>query len=415
MNVHKNKGTWYPGVGSGGRRRETYVSNCIALVTTIGVGMLLLTNMRWFVGIKVEGNGKEGDAAGDVAHPKRGDTWQQGGVEQMPFGWREPGNRLDSTLVIYVYNAEDEEEERSFAYFLRYGVTENQPAYRIIIVDRPDVKAFPRLPSLPSNAKYLKTSLCTSTWGAIDGVSRQLPLNDYNYFVVVDSKVRGPFVPSYVSTKRDAMHWTEAFTDRIDDQVKMVGSIVSCEGAAKDGDAAGEWRGNPFVRPHAWATDLKGLAKMLAQDEIFKCHKNTWDVRYHSDSGASLAILQSGWTIDTLMSRYQGVDWRSTTSWQCNQRVPPEYEMHYDGISLNPYETIFVPVHSTSAAVQWSYVEQADRYEKWQDMHLRQGEALREIQNNAWIANHWHYKAEKLVSMNSRGPSCFDFDYYVEV
>ena len=180
-------------------------------------------------------------------------------------------------------------------------------------------------------------------------------------------------------------------------------------------DAAGEWRGNPYIKSHAWATDAEGFARLMAQKGVFRCHKNKWDNRYHSDAGAALTILRSGWTIDSLMSRYQGVDWRSPATWQCNQRVPPDYENHYDGISINPYEVVFVPVKAASAASQWSFVEQADRYEKWLDLHLRQGEVDKEIQTNAWITKHWQYKHPKLVLMNARGPECFDFDHYIEV
>jgi hypothetical protein len=51
------------------------------------------------------------------------------------------------------------------------------------------------------------------------------------------------------------MHWTEAFTSRLSNDTKMVGSYISCEGTPKDGDVGGEWRLNPYVLPHAWATD----------------------------------------------------------------------------------------------------------------------------------------------------------------
>lgn len=384
-------------------------SSALSFFTVVGVLLLVLLNVQKWQG--AEQNGRAG---------VRRDGSLTYGIQQhqdgsAPYLVAQPLSQselLSRTLVLYVYNAEDEEQERSFAFFLRYGITDgpSSPTYRIIISDGPNVKPFPRLPSLPSNAAYLKTSLCTTTWGAIDAVYRALDVQEYDYFVVVDSQVRGPFVPPYVT----GLHWTEAFTRKLVKDVKMVGSIISCEGAAKDGDAAGEWRGNPYVKSHAWATDAEGLARMVAQQGIFRCHKNRWDTRYHSDAGASLAMFKSGWTIDTLMSRYQGIDWKNTDTWQCNQRVPPDLENHYDGISLNPYEVVFVPVKSAYADARWSFVEQADRYEKWLDMHLRQGEAVREVHNNAWITKHWTYKRDKLVTMNSRGPECFDFEYYVK-
>jgi len=396
--------------------------NAMVAFTLLWIIVLLGANLRWLSMTSSNSTGGKGE--GRVVGQTESVEGKPKGESSIDHHQRIGENkgeiiedssvRLSSTLVLYVYNAEDEEQERSFAYFLRYGVTEGGPTYRIIITNGPNVKPFPKLPSLPQNAQYLKTSLCTTSWGAIDAVTKVLGIQQYRFFVIVDSHVRGPFVPSYVQSMK--YHWTEAFTSRLNDKVKMVGSIISCEGAPKDGNAAGSWRGVPYIISHAWAIDYDALTKLISQKGIFRCHKNKWDTKYHSDAGASLTIFQAGWTIDSLMSRYQGVDWRSSSSWQCNQRVPPDFESHYDGISINPYEIIFVPVKSSTSANRWSFIQQIDRYENWLDAHLRQDDTkLADIQNNAWISNHWRYKAEKLVSMNVRGPSCFDFEYYLEV
>ena len=39
---------------------------------------------------------------------------------------------------------------------------------------------------------------------------------------------------------------------------------------------------------------------------------------WHSELGASLAVLNAGFNIDSLMLRYAGVDWRDTSFWNCN-------------------------------------------------------------------------------------------------
>ena len=43
-----------------------------------------------------------------------------------------------------------------------------------------------------------------------------------------------------------------------------------------------------------------------------------WDTIYHSEVGASRAILNAGYTLDALMLRYKGVDWRNQSNWHCN-------------------------------------------------------------------------------------------------
>lgn len=323
--------------------------------------------------------------------------------------------RRDATLVIYVYNAADAEHARNFAFFLRYGVADDGATYRIVVTRGPGVREFPRLPALPPNAEYLRTEACTGTWGALRAVLDWLPApGGFQYFMVVDSAVRGPFLPPYVAAQPDPMHWTEAFTAKLTGEVKLVGSTVSCEGAPAGGNAAGEWRANPAVSPHAWATDATGWALLAAQPDVFRCHADAWEARYFGEHGASLAVLRAGWNLDCLLTRYQGVDWAAAPAWQCNQRVRPDFEGHYDGISVTPYETVFVPVSESTAAARWSATEAADRYERWADRLLRPAESRPGVASNAWIANHWTAKAEKLVYMNARGPGCFDFPYYAQ-
>lgn len=117
-----------------------------------------------------------------------------------------------------------------------------------------------------------------------------------------------------------ALHWTEAFTSRLSAGVGMVGAAISCEGAPKAGNAAGEWRNNPYVLPYAWATHAQGWEVLRKDPDVFKCHASPWDSRYFSDSGASLALLHAGLNLDTLLTRYQGIDWADKKSWRCNER-----------------------------------------------------------------------------------------------
>lgn len=51
------------------------------------------------------------------------------------------------------------------------------------------------------------------------------------------------------------LHWTEAFTSLLGETTKLAGAFVSCEGTPAGGAAGAQWRRNPYVMPHAWATD----------------------------------------------------------------------------------------------------------------------------------------------------------------
>jgi hypothetical protein len=49
-----------------------------------------------------------------------------------------------------------------------------------------------------------------------------------------------------------------AFTSRLNEDVKLVGSTISCEGSPLHGKRSGRWRRNPHVQSYAVATDQVG-------------------------------------------------------------------------------------------------------------------------------------------------------------
>jgi hypothetical protein len=51
---------------------------------------------------------------------------------------------------------------------------------------------------------------------------------------------------------------------------------------------------------------------------VFACYKDIHDTIWHAEVGSTKAILDAGYTIDTLMLRYQGVNWTDPANWQCN-------------------------------------------------------------------------------------------------
>lgn len=66
-----------------------------------------------------------------------------------------------------------------------------------------------------------------------------------------------------------------------------------------------------------------GLDVLTSDGHVFNCYEDMWDTIYHSEVGASRAILNAGYTLDSLMLRYKGVDWRNQSNWQCNAECAP--------------------------------------------------------------------------------------------
>jgi len=63
-----------------------------------------------------------------------------------------------------------------------------------------------------------------------------------------------------------------------------------------------------------------GLNAMWEEGTVFQCYTNMWDVIYYSELGSTWAVLSAGYGIDSLMLRYQGVDWTDLDTWDCNAR-----------------------------------------------------------------------------------------------
>lgn len=59
---------------------------------------------------------------------------------------------------------------------------------------------------------------------------------------------------------------------------------------------------------------------MREDGNVFKCHTTMWDTIFYSELGSSWSILEAGYSIDSFMMRYQGVDWMDHKNWDCNAR-----------------------------------------------------------------------------------------------
>ena len=53
------------------------------------------------------------------------------------------------------------------------------------------------------------------------------------------------------------------------------------------------------------------------------------------------------------------------------RRVNPYGENYYDGISLNPFEVMFVKVKGVLLQNDWSYARVAKKYDEWMTMQAR--------------------------------------------
>ena len=77
------------------------------------------------------------------------------------------------------------------------------------------------------------------------------------------------------------------------------------------------------LRQHACHTPgalllQEGLQVLQEDGRVLACYEDMRDTIYYAEVGASAAILDAGYTIDSLMLRYKGIDWRNQSNWDCN-------------------------------------------------------------------------------------------------
>ncbi|KAK9861622.1 hypothetical protein WJX84_010796 [Apatococcus fuscideae] len=224
----------------------------------------------------------------------------------------------------------------------------------------------------------------------------------YRYFIFLNSSNRGPFMPAYWPK---ASHWSAVLTSRLNSLVKLVGPTISCEG----GSDADSWNG-PHVQSYIMATDQVGLKLLMNDEGVFACHQDISNTIKYSEIGASSVIMNAGYSIDSLMRRYQGIDWRDEANWNCNARASPYGDPFYDGIALEATEVMFVKVKERFVDLRWTYAVNAKRYDAWLTDADEKG--ARDVSGNEWQGMGDELKMPKILMRMAQGDTCFDHVFY---
>ena len=167
----------------------------------------------------------------------------------------------------------------------------------IVLQEGAGTRPLDPLPLLPPNARYLRHPNSCLDFGTVGWVLDHHVPNAaaYQFFLWANPSVRGPLLPAYL---RGRMHWTEPFLSKLSPAVKLVGCTINC-GGTED---------RPYsthVQSYVAATDATGLAVLRRTGTVFRCWNDYRKTVLASEMGASEAIFAAGYTIDSLMLRYQ--------------------------------------------------------------------------------------------------------------
>ncbi len=76
------------------------------------------------------------------------------------------------------------------------------------------------------------------------------------------------------------------------------------------------------LKADAWLGPQVGLAVLRADGNVFACHADREMAVRHGEVGSSAAVLRAGYSLDCLMLRYAGVNWRDPAFGACNAGCP---------------------------------------------------------------------------------------------
>ena len=258
------------------------------------------------------------------------------------------------TLIVYVYGKTHASAWENLKFFIQTAVRSSYNADYYFILQQIHQQAFDEksLPELPSNAHYIQHEnkcfdLGTVGWFLSSG---RIDKTKYKYFIFLNSSVRGPFIVAYY----DNPIWYTVFTRRLTDQIKLMGSTISCESA-------------PHVQSYLWTMDIHTLNFFLKNTTIFTCHKTKTDTINKGEVLASQILLNSGFQIASLMRKYQGLDFRQNVTEKCPKNQNPSCDKRGNsGVTHDPYEVVFVKAKDGRAPFHDNF-ERIRAYEKWMD------------------------------------------------
>jgi hypothetical protein len=239
------------------------------------------------------------------------------------------------TIVVYAFH----EYNRNVKFFLNFGVTEDPNVDYMIVQNMPewpkDQKSELENSEIGTSKMYwIRRPNISTDIGAYSEAMRNLPEDTYDYFVFVNSTVRGPFLPVWYNKKE---HWSSCFTRLLSDTVAIVGlSIVTKH----------IWYFKPYVQSMAYAIDARGVELYRHHGIFMSKNKGTSKlqrmVKY--EQRGSRVLLKYGYNLDCFLTAAQGRDWQSRKNSKVgnNKRLKDVWHNRgYLGYNVHPHESLF--------------------------------------------------------------------------
>lgn len=248
-------------------------------------------------------------------------------------------SKMGKTLCIYALH----EYNLNLEYFIKHALVDDPEVDFYFVVNNPTLKL-----TVPKG-KVVNRENKNFDFG---GWSQVLLTDDlykqYDYFILVNSTVRGPFYPLWYEER----NWIKLFTSKITPDLKLFGIMIGNETA------------KPHVQSMFLVTDKVGMDIGITGG-IFKLDEpsvSAKEIINKKEIGYSTLIMEKGYNIGCMLKALQGRDFRINKG--------PIYHMfeenYYYGTNIHPYETIFCKM-STKVLRAGRNRRLVDLYTNWEE------------------------------------------------
>ncbi|KAI8966887.1 hypothetical protein F5Y11DRAFT_7714 [Daldinia sp. FL1419] len=246
-------------------------------------------------------------------------------------------------LITYSYS-ESRVARQNLAYFIEHGLHDGAD---FVFILNGLTNAGTLIPEM-TNVRVIPRSDPCSDLGAHGEILLKDELwKKYIYFIMMDSNIRGPFMPYWSQGC-----WSDAFLNRLTKDVKLVGTAATCHPKF-------------HIEPSLWATDEIGMNILLspflrpAKDSLSLHQRRLRNpISLCSNDGAKAgiavsALTSAGYSVDALAAAYHitpnyAADCLLTSTSAASNLQPKQSALHMQYYARNPhpYETIFIPANS---------------------------------------------------------------------
>ena len=239
------------------------------------------------------------------------------------------------TLIIYATH----EMSENLLYFCRNGYIDDPKYDFIFVFNNPTLK----LEFIPkkANIKVVNRENIGIDFG---GWTHVLHMKDrdgkslhenYDYFVLVNSTIRGPFFPTWYDQQKHGS-WPELFISKLNNDIKLVGTTINGTTGVK----------NPLF-PHVQSMFLVfdriglniGISKRIFDPRNINMSKAR--VIFEKEIGLSKAIIEAGYNIASILPSYKDIDFRKPIPPNFKRLLANHYVSSHIGSNINPFEVIF--------------------------------------------------------------------------